>query len=77
MSHAIIVNSTADDSVKISDTIDILNFVRSIISRVDLSIPNTDSFSADRIDSLISWYNSMYTILTDPSIFFSTPEELE
>lgn len=63
MSINIVVGSDPSDFEKLRQTISILKFVDGLANKEDLNI-DTQS-----IDSLIDWYNSMYSILTDPNIF--------
>lgn len=63
MSINIVVGSDPSDFEKLRQTLDILKFVDGIANKEDLNI------DSQTIESLIDWYNSMYSILTDPNIF--------
>lgn len=63
MSINIVVGSDPSDFEKLRQTIDILKFVDGIANKEDSNI------DSQTIESLIDWYNSMYSILTDPNIF--------
>jgi hypothetical protein len=63
MSINIVVGSDPSDFDNLRETISILKF----LSNTD----NLEDFGIDhnRLEVLIDWYNSMYSILTDPNIF--------
>jgi len=64
MSINIVVGSDPADTDKIKQTIDILKLVNNLANKEDISTIDTES-----LDDLVDWYNSMYNILTDPTIF--------
>jgi hypothetical protein len=63
MSINIVVGSDPSDFEKLRQTINILKFVDGIDNKEDSNI------DSQTIEGLIDWYNSMYSILTDPNIF--------
>ena len=64
MSINIVVGSDPADTHKIKQTIDILKLVNNLANKEDINTIDTES-----LDDLVDWYNSMYSILTDPTIF--------
>jgi len=76
MSHSIIVGSTLEDAANVYTTIEVLKFTKELLEELNIPLPNNDTFSSDNLDSLISWYTGIHTILTDPSAFFTNSEQL-
>lgn len=67
MSLGIIIGSDPQDVQNLSDTIELLKRTKE----------SSDTFlGEERLDSIISWYTGIYTLLTDPSSFPYHEEDL-
>jgi len=78
MSHAIIMGSTHEDIEHLEDTLDILHFVKNILSsNKELSFADSHVISSDRLDTIITWYTGIHSALTDPASFFANSTQLD
>lgn len=70
MSLGIIIGSDVQDTTNLEDTIELLTFTKQIISNdPGLSFSNNKIIDPERLDSIISWYTGIHTLLTDPAAF--------
>lgn len=69
MSLGIIIGSDDQDTSNLEHTIKVLKFTKNILQDSLIAAPGKEVFDTERLDTIITWYTGIHTLLTDPSAF--------